>query len=65
MLNSPWVSTGNGNAPVSNRRPAGPENTPYCGGCFLFDIYFPPDYPRVPPKVLIRTTGGGSVRVSD
>lgn len=40
----------------------GPENTPYCGGCFLFDIYFPPDYPRVPPKVLIRTTGGGSVR---
>lgn len=44
--------------------PAGPENTPYCGGCFLFDIYFPPDYPRVPPKVLIRTTGNGSVRVS-
>lgn len=42
---------------------AGPENTPYCGGCFLFDIYFPPDYPRVPPKVLIRTTGSGSVRV--
>lgn len=40
----------------------GPENTPYCGGCFLFDIYFPPDYPRVPPKVLIRTTGNGSVR---
>ncbi|KAI7841707.1 hypothetical protein COHA_004574 [Chlorella ohadii] len=40
----------------------GPENTPYCGGCFLFDIYFPPDYPRVPPKVLIRTTGSGSVR---
>ena len=31
--------------------PAGPENTPYCGGCFLFDIYFPPDYPRAPPKV--------------
>ncbi|KAL4444357.1 hypothetical protein ABPG75_012094 [Micractinium tetrahymenae] len=40
----------------------GPENTPYCGGCFLFDIYFPPDYPRIPPKVEIRTTGGGSVR---
>jgi len=41
----------------------GPENTPYCGGCFLFDIYFPPDYPRVPPKVEIRTTGNGTVRV--
>ncbi|PSC72558.1 baculoviral IAP repeat-containing 6-like isoform X2 isoform A [Micractinium conductrix] len=40
----------------------GPDSTPYAGGCFLFDIYFPPDYPRVPPKVEIRTTGGGSVR---
>ncbi|KAL4420088.1 hypothetical protein ABPG77_000569 [Micractinium sp. CCAP 211/92] len=40
----------------------GPEGTPYCGGCFLFDIYFPPDYPRIPPRVDIRTTGGGSVR---
>lgn len=48
--------------PRPRPRPPGPENTPYCGGCFLFDIYFPPDYPRIPPKVEIRTTGGGSVR---
>lgn len=40
----------------------GPGNTPYEGGCFLFDIYFGADYPSRPPKVLIRTTGGGSVR---
>eukprot|EP00887_Chlorella_sp_A99_P005986 scaffold27.g5986.t1 len=40
----------------------GPMDTPYAGGCFLFDIYFPPDYPRVSPNVVIRTTGGGSVR---
>lgn len=40
----------------------GPENTPYCGGCFLFDIYFPPGYPSQPPKVLLRTTGNGAVR---
>lgn len=49
--------------PQPNPGLPGPENTPYCGGCFLFDIYFPPDYPRIAPKVEIRTTGGGSVRV--
>lgn len=25
----------------------GPEGTPYCGGCFIFDIYFPGSYPQV------------------
>ena len=25
----------------------GPEGTPYSGGCFLFDIYFPGTYPQV------------------
>jgi baculoviral IAP repeat-containing protein 6 len=40
----------------------GPQGTPYAGGCFLFDIYFGPDYPARPPQVVIRTTGGGSVR---
>ena len=36
-------------------------DTPY-GGMFEFDIYFPPGYPRCPPKVKFRTTGAGSVR---
>lgn len=40
----------------------GPRDTPYEGGCFLFDIYFPNDYPQRPPNVKIRTTGGGTVR---
>jgi baculoviral IAP repeat-containing protein 6 (apollon) len=25
----------------------GPEDTPYSGGCFVFDIYFPGTYPQV------------------
>lgn len=29
----------------------GPELTPYSGGCFIFDIYFPSQYPNVPPQV--------------
>lgn len=40
----------------------GPEGTPYENGCFEFDIYLPPDYPRVPPLVNLVTTGGGTVR---
>jgi baculoviral IAP repeat-containing protein 6 len=40
----------------------GPSNTPYSNGCFLFDIFFPKDYPNVPPNVWLRTTGNGSVR---
>jgi len=40
----------------------GPEETPYTGGVYEFDIYFPTKYPAVPPKVTFRTTGGGTVR---
>ena len=44
---------------------AGPEDTPYDAGLFLFDVYCPPEYPTVPPKVNLMTTGGGSVRFSE
>jgi ubiquitin-protein ligase len=41
---------------------AGPVDTPYENGLFHFDIYYPPEFPNVPPNVLLKTTGGGSVR---
>lgn len=40
----------------------GPEDTPYDSGAFIFDVMLPPDFPNKPPKVLIKTTGGGTVR---
>jgi baculoviral IAP repeat-containing protein 6 len=40
----------------------GPEDTPYEGGCFIFDIVCGSDYPNTAPKVLLFTTGGGTVR---
>mmetsp|Transcript_12872 Transcript_12872/g.31044 ORF Transcript_12872/g.31044 Transcript_12872/m.31044 type:complete len:482 (-) Transcript_12872:194-1639(-) len=40
----------------------GPEGTPYSGGAFVFDVYFPAGYPEKPPMVNLDTTGGGRVR---
>jgi len=40
----------------------GPENTPYANGAFVFDIFLPFQYPSVPPKVILKTTGHGTVR---
>jgi ubiquitin-protein ligase len=39
----------------------GPDDSPYAGGCFVFDIYLD-NYPANPPKVQFLTTGGGKVR---
>lgn len=41
---------------------SGPEDTPYHNGLFIFDAYFPSNYPVEPPKVILITTGKGSVR---
>ncbi|KAL1741247.1 hypothetical protein HDZ31DRAFT_45856 [Schizophyllum fasciatum] len=41
---------------------AGPDGTPYANGLYEFDIFLPLDYPRIPPLVHLRTTGGGKVR---
>lgn len=41
---------------------SGPKDTPYQDGLFLFDCYFPTNYPKDPPQVLLQTTGGGKVR---
>jgi hypothetical protein len=40
----------------------GPEGTPYAGGCFFFDVYFPAEYPTLPPLMELETTGGGVAR---
>lgn len=35
----------------------GPVDTPYFGGIFVFDIYFPKEFPHVPPQVQFINTG--------
>mmetsp|Transcript_19935 Transcript_19935/g.59612 ORF Transcript_19935/g.59612 Transcript_19935/m.59612 type:complete len:636 (-) Transcript_19935:63-1970(-) len=40
----------------------GPEGTPYANGCFAFDIFLPPEYPELPPRVTLLTTSLGRVR---
>ena len=36
---------------------AGPEDTPYHAGCWVFDMYFPSQYPSIPLKINLATTG--------
>ena len=40
----------------------GPSDTPYEFGFFYFLLEFPDQYPCVPPRVTLKTTGGGQVR---
>lgn len=40
----------------------GPDDTPYAGGMFHFDMRFPHNYPWDPPKVFIMTTDAGRCR---
>jgi ubiquitin-protein ligase len=40
----------------------GVQGTPYGLGCFEFDVYCPPEYPDVAPKVHLVTTGNASIR---
>jgi baculoviral IAP repeat-containing protein 6 len=42
----------------------GPVGTPYAMGVFEFDLYLPPQYPRVPPKVHFLTTAHAAVRMN-
>lgn len=40
----------------------GPADTPYEFGFYYFVLDFPNQYPHVPPRVTLQTTGGGTVR---
>ena len=40
----------------------GPKDTPYHNGTYEFHAMFPKDYPHSEPKVLLDTTGNGTVR---
>lgn len=40
----------------------GPVDTPYFGGVFVFDIFFPKDFPNVPPQVQFLNTARGIER---
>jgi ubiquitin-protein ligase len=40
----------------------GAKGTPYAFGAYVYDVYFDDDYPRMPPKCKLWTTGGGKVR---
>lgn len=37
----------------------GPDDTPYEGGIFEFDVICSVEYPQTPPEIHFRTTGGG------
>lgn len=41
---------------------SGTVDTPYAHGLYLFDVLLPSNYPAVPPKVNLTTTGGGKFR---
>jgi len=40
----------------------GAAGTPYAHGGFVYDLFFDNNYPNGPPKCLLTTTGGGTVR---
>lgn len=39
-----------------------PQGTPYEGGLFVFDVFFPSGYPNLPPVMMVYNTGGGKAR---
>jgi ubiquitin-protein ligase len=55
----PWAGT---RPDMMRALVTGPCDTPYGGGAFVFDLYFPADYPNIPPLVHLATTGAGRVR---
>jgi ubiquitin-protein ligase len=57
-----WIRISKTNMNLFTFLISGPKDTPYENGLFLFDVFLPGNYPQVEPKVLLVTTGNGSVR---
>ncbi|BGP43102.1 hypothetical protein JCM10449v2_007126 [Rhodotorula kratochvilovae] len=57
-----WVRVDESRVDVLKCLIAGPEDSPYAGGLFEFDIFLPLQYPQVSPLCWLRTTGGGACR---
>jgi ubiquitin-protein ligase len=60
--NSIFVVADTGRMDLLKALIAGPSDTPYAHGLFMFDILCPEDYPYTPPKVNIVSTGNGTLR---
>ncbi|KAK5110530.1 hypothetical protein LTR62_005722 [Meristemomyces frigidus] len=59
-----WVRYGESRIDLMKILIAGPQGTPYANGLWEFDLMCGADYPVSPPKVLFKTTGGGTARVN-
>lgn len=57
-----WVRVSKTSMNVFSFFISGPKDTPYENGIFEFHATFPSNYPNSEPKVLLNTTGGGTVR---
>ncbi|GAA5871136.1 hypothetical protein JCM8547_001468 [Rhodosporidiobolus lusitaniae] len=57
-----WVRVDEARVDVLKCLIAGPEDSPYAGGLFEFDIFIPLEYPQVSPLCWLRTTGGNQCR---
>eukprot|EP01041_Mallomonas_annulata_P009359 gene9359-19411_t len=59
-----WVRCSSSRMDMLQTIISGPDDTPYSNGLFLFDAYFPDNYPSVAPNVNLQTTGSGTVCLS-
>jgi len=57
-----WIRLSKNNINIFSFFISGPKDTPYENGIFEFHTAFPSNYPQSEPKVLLNTTGGGSIR---
>jgi ubiquitin-protein ligase len=57
-----WMRVSKNNINLFTFIISGPKDTPYENGLFEFHVYLPHNYPTSEPKVLLNTTGNGTVR---